>query len=184
MIAVKNFLKQILEKENYRKIIIIFGFLGVALIFFSGAIKENFNKRTEAKQESTPESYTKQLEADLNDIVSNISGAGQSKILVTLESGMENVYATEQRKNKEATEDKQDGQTSKKKETDDLETKYITIKDSDGSEKALSVMQIHPTIKGVVVVCAGGKNPDVKEKIINAVKTALNISAKKVFVTS
>ena len=72
---------------------------------------------------------------------------------------------------------------SKKQESNEVETKYITIKDSDGTEKALSVMQIQPTVKGVVVICSGGDNIDVKNKVTEAVKTALNITSKRVFVT-
>ena len=64
-----------------------------------------------------------------------------------------------------------------------METKYIKIKDENGAEKALSVTQIQPTVKGVVIVCNGGDNPVVQKKIIDAVKTALNITSKRVYVT-
>lgn len=47
-------------------------------------------------------------------MVSSIKGAGNTKVLVTLENTEETVYATEEKKNKEATEDKTDGQLSKK----------------------------------------------------------------------
>ena len=127
--------------------------------------------------------YAIKLENDLKDLLSNIKGAGNTRVLVTLENSTETVYATEEKKNKEATEDKTDGQLSKKKESDDCEKKYIKIKDADGTERALLVTQIQPTIKGVVVVCDGGDNPDVQQKISNAIKTALNITSKRVYVT-
>ena len=146
------------------------------------------NSKKASKEEnieitSSASDYIKNLEANIQNIVSSISGAGESKVLITLENSLQNVYATEQKKNNEAIEDKENENTSKKKETSDLETKYIKIKDENGAEKALSVTQIQPTVKGVVIVCNGGDNPVVQKKIIDAVKTALNITSKRVYVT-
>lgn len=178
--------KEFLLKDKFRKIIVIAGVLGIALIFFSGHLKSSGKKREkeESAQQNSTQQYVSKLEGSLKEMISSIKGAGNTKVLVTLESTEETVYATEEKKNKEATEDKTtDGQTSKKRESDDCEKKYITIKDADGTERALSVTQIQPTIKGVVVVCEGGNQPEVQQKITDAVKTALNITSKKVYVT-
>lgn len=178
--------KEFLLKDKFRKIIVIAGVLGIALIFFSGYLKSSSKKREkeESAQQNSTQQYVSKLESSLKEMISSIKGAGNTKVLVTLESTEETVYATEEKKNKEATEDKTtDGQTSKKRESDDCEKKYITIKDADGTERALSVTQIQPTIKGVVVVCEGGNQPEVQQKITDAVKTALNITSKKVYVT-
>lgn len=182
-------IKEFLLKDKFRKIIVIAGVLGIALIFFSGHLKSSSKKREKAEFEQSGSSnstqqYVNKLESSLKEMISSIKGAGNTKVLVTLESTEETVYATEEKKNKEATEDKTtDGQTSKKRESDDSEKKYITMKDADGTERALSVTQIQPTIKGVVVVCEGGNQPEVQQKITDAVKTALNITSKKVYVT-
>lgn len=180
--------KEFLLKDKFRKIVVIVGVLGIALIFFSGHLKSSSKKREKAESaqngSNSTQQYVSKLEGSLKEMISSIKGAGNTKVLVTLESTEETVYATEEKKNKEATEDKTtDGQTSKKRESDDSEKKYITIKDADGTERALSVTQIQPTIKGVVVVCEGGNQPEVQQKITDAVKTALNITSKKVYVT-
>lgn len=176
--------KEFLIKDKFRKIIVFIGVFGIILIFLSGFFKPNKAKKSKTLQTSdSTQEYVLKLENDLKDLVSNIKGAGNTRVLVTLENSAETVYATEEKKNKEATEDKTDGQLSKKRESDDCEKKYITIKDADGTERALSVTQIQPTIKGVVVVCDGGDNPDVQQKISNAIKTALNITSKRVYVT-
>ena len=178
--------KELLLKDKSRYFIIFLGVIGITLIFASnfskGKLKENKKTDKDLSIVDTYE-YKKQLEENLKNIISEISGVGKTQVLVTLESSMQNVYATEQKKNKEALEDKNENERSKKQESNEIETKYITIRDSDGTEKALSVMQIQPTIKGVVVVCTGGDNIDVKNKVIEAVKTALNITSKRVFVT-
>ena len=158
--------------------------MSLALIFISGFFKTGSTKKTKSNlQNSSTKEYVFQLESSLKEMVSSIKGAGNTKVLVTLENTEETVYATEEKKNKEATEDKTDGQLSKKRESDDCEKKYITIKDADGTERALSVTQIQPTVKGVVVVCDGGDIPEVQQRVTEAIKTALNITSKRVYVT-
>lgn len=175
---------EFLLKDKFKKIIIFVGILGIALIFFSGLLKTSGTQKTKSStQNSSTKEYVFQLESSLREMVSSIKGAGNTKVLVTLENSEETVYATEEKKNKEATEDKTDGQLSKKRESDDCEKKYITIKDADGTERALSVTQIQPTVKGVVVVCDGGDIPEVQQRITEAIKTALNITSKRVYVT-
>ena len=122
------------------------------------------------------------LQQNLENIISSIDGAGKSKVLVTFENSVETVYATEEKKNKEASEDKAEGEVTRKKETDDCEKKYITIKDGEGTEHALAVTEIEPKVKGVVAICKGGDNPVVKQKVTEAITTALNITSKRVCV--
>lgn len=184
IIILKNKVKDIFSNDKYKKIIIFAGLLGIALIFVSSFFKSDVKStRDLTTVQVNTDDYARQLEDNLKNIVCAITGAGEAKVLVTLESSTQTVYATEQKKNKEATEDKSGEETSKKRESDDSETKYIKIKDENGAEKALSVTQLQPTVKGVVVVCKGGDNPEIQKKVIDAVKTALNITSKRVFVT-
>lgn len=181
----KNIFSEIYSNDKYKKIIVIAGFVGIALIFFSGFIKPEkksqcTNQRVEA---SSIDEYVKQLEANLTNLVSCIKGAGDCKVMVTIENGAQTIYATEGKKNIEDTEDSSNGELKRKQKSDDSETKYITIKGSDGEEKALAITEVQPTVKGVVVVCSGGDDPEVQQRIINAVTTALNITNKRVCVT-
>lgn len=181
---IKNIVFEVLKNEKYKKIVIFAGLIGIVLIFCSSFFKTD--NKTEQELDSdllTTEQYTERLEKNLKEIISSIKGAGECKVLVTVENGKEIVYATQAKKNTEATEDKSNGETTRKQESDDSETKYITIKDSNGTEKALAITEIQPTVKGVVVVCAGGDNPVVQQSITNAVTTALNITSKRVCVT-
>lgn len=179
-----EFFSKVLNNQKYKKLIIVSGLIGIALIFFSNFIpgekKEVISKENESL---TVDEYRTQIENNLKEIVSSIEGAGNTKVLVTVENSAETVYATEQKKNKESTEDKSNGEITKKKESDGSEVHYITVKDSDGTEKALSVTQVQPTIKGVVIVCDGGSDPCVQQRIIDAVTTALNVTSKRVCVT-
>lgn len=181
---VKNFSKDPKQSEKLKKIIIITGFIGIALIAIS-----SFPPKPREKSEVIPlndistEEYRTSIESSLQNLVSEIRGCGKAKVLVTVESDAEKVYATEHKQNIQDTEDRDDDKLRKKKSSNDSELKYITVKDSHGAEKALPITQIEPKIKGVVIVCDGGNDPATQEKIISVVTTALNISSNRVFVT-
>lgn len=170
--------------EKTKKIIIILGLVGIALIFLSGFLKEREASPVVAEESKmTTEEYTASLQKSLTELISGISGAGEAKVLVTLENSVRFVYATEEKQNSERREEKSGEESVKQQENTDSEIKYITIKDSDGTQHALAVTEIQPTVKGVVVVCPGGDNPMVQQRIICAITTALDISSKRVCVT-
>lgn len=181
----KSIFAELYSNDKYKKIIIVVGIIGIALIFFSGFVKsEKKSKEVNQKVESTSiDDYVRQLETNLTNMVSCIKGAGDCKVMVTIENGTQTIYATEGKKNIEDTEDSSNGELKRRQKSDDSETKYITVKGPNGEEKALAITEVQPTVKGVVVVCSGGDDPEVQQKVINAVTTALNITSKRVCVT-
>lgn len=184
-VNIKEFLNKFVSPKKFSKYAIVCGLAGISLIFASEFFKPN-SKSYQSKNETKfiSEEKRQKLEKNLETIISGIKGAGTSKVLITLESGAETVYATEEKKNKAASEDKSNaGEITRKKETDDCEKKFITVKDAQGTEHALAVTEIEPKVKGVVVICPGGDDAVVKKRIVEAVTTALNINYTRVCVT-
>jgi stage III sporulation protein AG len=181
--SVKSAILEMINRENFKKIIIFVGLLGIFLIFISNFFKTS--SKTDISEKHVKQTdYAEQMQMRLQKIVAGIAGAGQAEVLVTLESGSETIYAKEEKNNKQTTEDNGEGESTRKKESDDTEVKYIKVKESDGTERALALKQVEPTVKGVVIVCPGGNEKMVRKKIIDVVKTALNISEKRVCVTN
>ncbi len=116
----KEFLKKSLNGKDFQKYAVILGFSGISLIFVSSFFKPEV-KSCDAKPNKKIASEQKrgELEKSLEGIVSGIKGAGNCRVLITLESGAETVYATEERKNNEASEDKSSGDIMRKRETND-----------------------------------------------------------------
>ena len=56
---------------------------------------------------------------------------------------------------------------------------YITVKTADGGEQALLITTEMPQVRGVAVVCEGGDDEIINEKITTA---ALNITSKRVYI--
>jgi stage III sporulation protein AG len=98
--------------------------------------------------------------------------------MITLESGTEYVYAQEIRSSSDYLH--REGNLEERAER---ENSYLLVEGKNGKE-ALVLQEIQPKIKGVVVVCQGGKNSDVRQSVTQAVTVALNITSSRVYVTA
>lgn len=98
-----------------------------------------------------------QLEKDLENVISKIEGVGKVTVMLTVESTYSYEYVKDDSKD---------------------ETKTVII----GNKEALISKISNPIISGVLVVCSGGDSIIVKEKVINAVSTVLDIPLNRVYV--
>lgn len=167
-----------LRSEKGTRVLILVGAVGVLML----ALPEFFPQKTvKTTTEMTAQEFVTYTEERLTDLLSSIEGAGKCQLMITLENGVEYVYATEQKNNTDRQEN-QDGTSNKVVQRDDSEESVILV-DSEDGRKGLLVTEIQPTVKGVVVVCEGGDNQEVCERVTQAVTVALNISSKRVCVT-
>lgn len=160
-----------------RTILIVCGIVGVLLL----VVPEFIPEKTETAVASTADDFVRQTEERLTALIGSIEGAGACQVMVTLENGVEYVYATEQKSNSDREEDISDGDT-RLSQRDDSESAAIII-DTDSGREGLLVTEIQPTVRGVVVVCEGGDNEEVRSRVSQAVTVALNISSKRVCIT-
>lgn len=164
-------------KENIKnpKFLVIVGILGIMLIFLSSLNTSKAKSTHTDTKEISVEKYQAELEKDIKQIVKSITGSSRATVVVTLESGMRYKYA-------DITEGACDNQTESNRTSTSSEQKqgYITVKNSQGGEEALLVTTQMPEIRGVAIVCLGGDNQIVAEKIENAVTAALNITSQRV----
>ena len=161
-----------------RTVLLIAGAVGIALLALSELLPE---RADDTARSVTAEAFVQQAEERLRTIVSRIEGAGNCEVLVTLENGVEYVYATEQRSSSDRREDTDDS-ASRLTQSDGSESSVIVV-DTDSGRDGLLVTEIQPTIRGVVVVCEGGDREEVRQRIIEAVTVAMDLSAKRVCVT-
>ena len=89
-LSINDFVKN----DKFKKLIIIAGFLGIALIFLSTFISFD----APAKEEETTDSlfsvteYCRTMETDITNMVQSIEGVGSAKVLLTIENSVECVY--------------------------------------------------------------------------------------------
>ena len=163
-----SFIERIFSKIKADKkmiIIVLVGLSGLVLL----AASEIFDKEDKGAltEETTEESvsfneYEKNIEERLEVLLESINGAGDVKVMVTVESNDEKIYATE---------------TSKSENKE--EKRYVLI-DSDGNDSGLLLKITQPEIRGVGVVCQGAETPQVRQEITATVTAVLGISSNRV----
>lgn len=129
--------------------------------------------KTSSKTDSGSISYTSSLEyisileEKLTKVLSEINGAGKTSVMISIDSSPILTIA----KNEEIkTVSSSGGSTT----TTTYEPIYNTI---NGKSNPLIIGETLPNIKGVIVVSSGARDIRVKLDIINAVRTALNVSS-------
>ena len=127
--------------------------------------------------------YAEALEKKLLSLVTNIQGVGEARVWVTLESGAELIYAREEVKNTDTTQDYGEDGVKSLREKDNSEQKLILVEGVDGRQQPLIKTQREPVVQGVVVVCQGARDMTVVERVTDAVTCALGISSGRVCVT-
>lgn len=176
--------KRLSEVENFLKgprgirLITAVGVAGMLALILSAMWPQGSGATDTKTADTASADYAASLERQLGETVSKIEGAGPCHVMVTLENGVEYVYASEEKVGlNRSTEGERETQK------DDSESSIIVIS-TDNGDRGLLVTEIQPTVKGVLVVCAGGGDREVQERIRQAVTTVLNITAKRVCVVA
>lgn len=176
-------LGKFLDSDKKVRIIFIVGIIGIVLIFLSSFLKlGKSDEQSAVGQDFDSAQYTAALEEKIHTMVSGISGVGEAKVIITLESSTEYVYVNEKKETADSTKDYADGETKKEQERINYEQNVILVDQTGGKREALLKTTLEPKVKGVVVVCQGGENVEVEKRVTDAVTTALAISSSKVCV--
>lgn len=149
-----------------KKLIIVCAVLGVILMLFPYLFYPKEKEEEKTKKATENEVYYSEiLEKKLTELVEAAEGTGRAKVMISLESTAESVWA------KNAT----DSNSAKSEE-------HVKVNDGEGEELVL-VTEIYPRVRGVAIVCDGGGNSAVKKRITDIVAAALGISANKIAVS-
>ncbi len=160
-------LKDLTRNPKFLKCSIAIGIVVMLLILISDFSEDN-TSRAEASNETVnfqaSDIYAKDIKERLIEILEAIEGVGKAEVMLTLTSTEEYVYAE-----------------TFKQGSSQSENDYVII--DKGSQKEALLKKINnPAVSGVVIVCEGGDDPRVCERIYKAVSTALDISTGKIYV--
>jgi stage III sporulation protein AG len=163
------YLKNLWKDPKFLKYAAIFAGILILILalseIFGGSTSPPKEVKSPAEKFSEADAYAAVLEEKLLRIVSEIEGVGKADILVTVGSTERYIYAKEGRSSGSGTQNE------------------IVIINDGGGDEALTEAVIKPEVTGVVIVCEGGDDWVVAEKVVMAVKTALGIGASKIYVT-
>ena len=161
--AIKR-LKDFFGKKNTLNAAVALGIVGMLLILLSGIGSGNGKSKsdepTESGQFDQNSAYRAELEQELTELLSQISGVGKAEVMITLSSTEKYVYAEEST----VSGDKH-------------------VSEYAAADKGGIVTHVRsPEITGALIVCEGGGNSQVCERIYKAVSVSLGIPSSRICV--
>ena len=181
-----GFLKQFFAKDLKLKVIVLLGILGMVLIVLSQFADDSQTGQGQPQAihnaELANQEYITQLEERLQSLISEIEGVGRNRVMVTLESGVEYVYAQEQRRSTDTTHSVSGEIPVGGRTQESVEQRFILVDTEFGRREALVLTRIPPRVQGVIIVCEGANDPVVEQKLISVITTALGIPSTRVSV--
>ncbi|MEY8507956.1 stage III sporulation protein AG [Lachnospiraceae bacterium 42-17] len=187
----KNVIKEFLEKVRNKNIkkdqILIFLLVGVLLLIIAlpsgGTTGEEriFSNDEPEENEYQEEAYTRELENRLEKTLSQMDGAGQVAVMITLKTSSEQVVEkdTEEKKESITESDSQGGSRT----TQNTNYKEVAVYGGDEGAKSQTPYiskRLSPRVEGVVVIAPGGDDPVVVKNITEAVQALFGIDTHKI----
>jgi len=179
---VKTDHKKILEFFTYKNRQNLFLIIGIAGILLISA--DNLDLSVSDKnvpEEVALNEYADKLEEEMTELLENIQGVGEVKVMITLECGEENIYV-EQEKSETDNRTIQNGNDKQ----EDIQNTYeneIVIVSSQNSNRPLIEKTLQPSVQGVAVVCSGADDISVVSAVTGTVSVVLNIPTNRIYVT-
>ena len=148
-------LRTALADEKQRvNLLVLMGLAGLVLLAFSAWLPaDDAAQPAPAAAQETAADYAAQLESRLTALIRCVDGAGNTAVMVTLESGSESVYATDT--------DRDGGSTH-----------------ADGLVETVQT----PRVLGVAVVCEGGGTAAVQNRVTALVEALTGVGANHITV--
>lgn len=167
----------IAKKDKRTKLIFLLGIAGILLILLSELLPvggRDKNKSSETEQITLDETqrYKEDIERQLTEVISQIKGAGNVKVMITLTGTKEYVYA-----------EKSDLDKKTEGTGESVRTQGEIVLAEGGGEKQPVLKKITaPQIGGAAVICDGASDPQTKERIVNVLSAVLGLPYSRISV--
>ncbi|NSW91350.1 MAG: stage III sporulation protein AG [Firmicutes bacterium] len=198
-----NHIKDIISNQDKKRVIencIIIIIIGIIIIVAGGTLfqkkdtsidqeylRENRKSDGNAEDGSAGEGISVlrdgenySMEEKLESILSQIAGAGKVSVMITYVSGSEKVPAYDTRRSENDTHEEDNSGGSRIITQRDIEEKIAYEEVQSGTKKPIILKEKSPEVKGVVVVADGANEPVVKENLVRAVQTLMDVPPHKV----
>ena len=156
----KGILTRLGKNGKGRIVVILIGaVLGIGLLIFGGTDRKENNDVPQEGVVTNFSEYAESIEKKIHEFCSEVEGVSDVSVAVCFESGFEYVYA---------------------KEGDD--GNYLVV-GSGSSESAVRVTEKPPMIGGIGIVCKGGGDPSIQQRLINLISAAFGVGSNKIYIT-
>lgn len=104
------------------------------------------------------------FEARLEEVLSRVEGAGDTRVVLTLRSDGLRVLAQDSRRDKDGS----------------ITTDVVTVGKGTGAQEVVEIQTYFPQFQGALVVCPGGENPQVRLHLTTALSALTGLGADKI----
>jgi len=163
---IPEYLRQGFDKYKY---VLLICTVGLILLLLPSGSTDTSHKHAE---DATPDVcvQTAELEQQLEEMFQKMEGVGRAKVLLTVKSGYESVYAYDE--NKSANRSENAAASS-------LQSTLITVSEN-GSQTPITVKTNYPVFLGAVVVCDGGDNAKIRLELTEVIRSLTGITADNI----
>ena len=170
---IQNLINKI-RQDKKLMFIFILGFTGVLMLVFMNSYSKKESAENIIETETTPivcSTYDmeKLLEKKLEDVISEVNGAGKTKAVVSVSSSGEYVYAKNVKKENDNDSVSEDSE-------------IVIYESQNGTDAGLVISIRSPDIIGVAIICEGGESSVVKAEITKLVTSLFGIGSDRVYV--
>ena len=161
--AGKQVRKLIKLLERY-KFVLLVAVAGAALLLLPSG---DSGQAERAEQPVYGEFDLEELEEKLSRTLSEVEGAGEVQVILTVKGSSRQVLA-------------QDITASRGGESSEESRSAVVISRGSGQEEAVSLQRLYPAFQGALVVCPGGGDPQVRLALIEAVSALTGLGTDKI----
>ncbi|MBE6933096.1 MAG: stage III sporulation protein AG [Ruminococcaceae bacterium] len=154
------------KKFKYPALILLLG----AVLLLWPSKKETESEVTQPLLTETIPSQGDSTQAEMENILSCIDGAGEVRVLLTRKTGDETLYLTDTTESENS-----DGGSSRTQSA-------VRVNVSGGGEAPVITKTVYGQYQGALVVCEGADSAEVRLKLVNAVASLTGLSADRVTV--
>ncbi len=123
--------------------------------------------------------YAKALEQELTEILGEISGVGEVKVMITLKSSRELVVEKEENVNRSATNEK-DAQGGSRI-VNQMESEAVTVyRTQSGESEPYVVKTLTPEIEGILIVAQGAGSGEINRTLTDVVQALFGLEVHKI----
>ena len=165
----------LLERYKYPILILL---AGVVLLLWPGrktAASEAAEPTPAAAETVSDEgrSYCRELELQLEGLLTQIDGAGRVRVLLTLKTGPAAAYQTDRSRSEER---EGDGQSLNEEE------KTVILRRGSAYDEPAVVSKAYPVFRGALIIAEGAGDPSVRLRLSAAVAALLELGADQITV--
>ena len=195
-----EFLKSIFKSKNQKRTkllkkdqLLILLLFGVLLLVIAIPAEPKKEKRADTEETGSGEevlkgteqafsedSYERQQEARLKEVLEKVEGVGRVEVMITLRASSEKVVEKDVPSRSQSVEEGDAQGGSRTTQENERQETTVYEEGEDGRRTPYIVQELEPKVEGVIVIAQGGGNPEVKQNILEAVQALFPVEAHKI----